>query len=212
MNDFDSTDDDSSLEDDSDKEGQGSRQNQRQIGSQFNSTGTHAQYNSYDAIPPHWVIPGADQYFINSPSTEAATSNVGAFYKGQIFHTKKNLKDEFGKYSLREKFNPITKRSTQYRFEVGCKDVNCDFSLKAIRRQSSTYWQVKKFVPAHTCSLDTYESHFRKVSSVVIGEMFASKLTTNGRIISPIDIIVEMRDKHGIQVTYTKTWQALEHT
>ncbi|TXG57893.1 hypothetical protein EZV62_015722 [Acer yangbiense] len=74
VNDSDSTDDDSSSEDDSDEEGQGSGQNQGQIGA-------HVQYNPYNVVPPHWVIPGADQYSINSPSSEASTSNVGAFYK-----------------------------------------------------------------------------------------------------------------------------------
>ncbi|TXG63604.1 hypothetical protein EZV62_010598 [Acer yangbiense] len=107
VNDFDSTDDDSSSEYDSDEEGQGSGHNQGQIGA-------HVQCNPYNVVPPHWVIPGADQYSINSPSSEVSTLNAGAFYKGQIFHTKKNLKDEFGKYALRKNFNPITKRSTQY--------------------------------------------------------------------------------------------------
>ncbi|KAK0603686.1 hypothetical protein LWI29_007513 [Acer saccharum] len=130
VNDSDSNDDDSSSEDDSDEEGQGSRQNQGQIGA-------HVQCNPYNVIPPHWIIPGANQYSINSPSSEASTSNVRAFYKGQIFHTKKNLKDEFGKYALKEKFNPITKRSTQYRFEEVLEEVKCMIVLPPESRRQS---------------------------------------------------------------------------
>ncbi|KAK3189287.1 hypothetical protein Dsin_028848 [Dipteronia sinensis] len=75
VNDFDSNNDDFSLDNDSDDEGQGSGQNQGQIGTQFNLTVAYTQYNSYDAITPNWVIPGADQYSINSLSTKAFTSN-----------------------------------------------------------------------------------------------------------------------------------------
>ncbi|KAK0580131.1 hypothetical protein LWI29_036815 [Acer saccharum] len=134
-----------SFIDDSDEEGQGSGQNQRQIGSQFNSTGAHAQYNSYDVIPPHWVIPGADQYFINSPSTEVATSNVRAFYKGQIFHTKENLKAEFGKYALGEKFNPITKRSTQNQFENLSGGLKGRKEVLDFYRQAAYCYTVRQF-------------------------------------------------------------------
>ncbi|KAK3212822.1 hypothetical protein Dsin_017528 [Dipteronia sinensis] len=69
----------------------------------------------------------------------------------------------------------------------------------------------RKFAHAHKCSLDTYESHFQKVSSIVIGEMFAKKLNTNGRTISPIDIIAEMCEQHGVQLLYTKAWRAKEN-
>ncbi|KAK1556754.1 hypothetical protein Q3G72_011463 [Acer saccharum] len=41
--------------------------------------------------------------------------------------------------------------------------------------------------------------------------MFALKLNTNGRIIRPIDIIVEMHEQHGVQLLYTTAWRAKEH-
>ncbi|KAK0605765.1 hypothetical protein LWI29_030510 [Acer saccharum] len=136
---------------------------------------------------------------------------MGPFFKDQIFDTKQKLKNEFGKYALTEKFNPRIRRSTKYQFEAGCNDIKCDFALRATCRGGCTYWVVRKFAHDHTCSLDTYESHFRKVSSIVAGEMFAPKLNTNGRTIRPIYIITEMREQHGVQLLYTKAWWAKEH-
>ncbi|KAK1586897.1 hypothetical protein Q3G72_007335 [Acer saccharum] len=97
------------------------------------------------------------------------------------------------------------------RFEAGCNDIKCDIALRATCRDGCTYWVARKFTQGHTCSLDTYESHFCKVSAIVIGEMFAPKLNTNGRIIRPIDIITEMREQHGVQLLYTTAWRVKEH-
>ncbi|KAK2658927.1 hypothetical protein Ddye_005460 [Dipteronia dyeriana] len=102
-------------------------------------------------------------------------------------------------------------RSTKNQFEAGCNDIKCDFTLRAICRDGCTYWVVKKFVHVHTCSLDTYESHFQKVSFIVVGEMFTTKLNTYGHTIGPIDIIAKMLEQHGVQLLYTKAWRAKEH-
>ncbi|KAK2634456.1 hypothetical protein Ddye_029248 [Dipteronia dyeriana] len=87
---------------------------------------------------------------------------MDSFYKGQIFDTKQKLKNEFGNYVLTEKFNPRIRRLRKYQVEVGCNNIKCDFALKATCRVGCTYWVVRKIAHAHTCSLDTCESHFRK--------------------------------------------------
>ncbi|KAL5810448.1 hypothetical protein ACOSQ3_027157 [Xanthoceras sorbifolium] len=112
---------------------------------------------------------------------------------------------------MMQKFNHRIRRSTKRRFEAGCRDINCKFVLRAIRKENCSVWHVRKFNTVHSCSLDAYESHFRSVSVVVIGEIFAPKLNTNGRVIRPVDIISDMREQHGVQLMYTKAWRSKEH-
>ncbi|KAK0603383.1 hypothetical protein LWI29_004368 [Acer saccharum] len=203
---FTSPEDDSDLDgqDDADKNTQ--RQNQGQ-----NQWQCGAYRQTYDDIPSCWVVPFAYQYSISSNSTACSTSKVGRFFKGQIFDIKQKLKNEFSKYALNGKFNPRIRRSIKYRFEAGYNDNKCDFTLRATCRDGCIYWVIRKFAHGHTCSLDTYESHLCKVSVIVIGEMYAPKLNTNGRTIRPIDIIAEIREQHGVQLLYTKAWRANEH-
>ncbi|KAK2652749.1 hypothetical protein Ddye_012605 [Dipteronia dyeriana] len=202
---------------DSDLDGQDVTDRNTEGRNQYTNTEGQNQWHcgtsrqTFDAIPSHWVLPLADKYSISSNRTEGSTSKVGFFYKGQIFDTKQKLKNEFGNYALNEKFNPRIRRSTKNRFEAGCNDIKCDFALRVTCRDGCTYWVVKKFAHVHTCTLDTYESHFRKVSSIVVGEMFAPKFNTNGRTIRPIDILAEMREQYGVQLLYTKAWRTKKH-
>ncbi|KAK2646235.1 hypothetical protein Ddye_021430 [Dipteronia dyeriana] len=155
-------------------------------------------------------LDGQDVADRNTEGRNQYTNTEGRISGIVIFDTKQKLKNEFGNYALNEKFNPRIRWSTKNRFEAGCNDIKCDFALRATYRDGSTYWVVKKFAHVHTCTLDTYESHFRKVSSIV-GEMFAPKFNTNGRTIRPTDIITEMHEQHGVQLLYTKAWRAKEH-
>ncbi|KAL5865240.1 hypothetical protein ACOSQ3_002754 [Xanthoceras sorbifolium] len=157
-------------------------------------------YPVVDAVQSRWVIPGADQYCIEPIRSETSNSLRGALYTGKIFQTKDHLKVALGKYAMMQKFNHRIRWSTKRRFEAGCRDINCKFVLRAIRKENCSVWHVRKFNTVHSCSLDAYESHFRSVSAVVIGEIFAPKLNTNGRVIRPVDIISEMREQHGVQL------------
>ena len=75
-----------------------------------------------------------------------------------------------------------------------------------------TYWHVKAFVNEHTCERnDNYNIEFKCVSAAVIGDLYESKYHDPGHIIRPKDIIYEMREQHGINLSYNKAYRSKEH-
>ncbi|KAK2652360.1 hypothetical protein Ddye_012216 [Dipteronia dyeriana] len=55
-----------------------------------------------------------------------------------------------------------------------------------------------------------YAGQFQAASANVIGQLYALKLS-NGANICPKDIMRDMREKHGVELLYTKTWMAMQH-
>ncbi|KAK2658306.1 hypothetical protein Ddye_004839 [Dipteronia dyeriana] len=71
---------------------------------------------------------------------------------------------------------------------------------------------MKMFVNEHTCEKnDNYNVEFKCVSATVIGDLFASKYRDPGRITRPKDIVSEMREHHGIHLSYKKAYRSKEH-
>ena len=71
---------------------------------------------------------------------------------------------------------------------------------------------MKAFVNEHTCDRnDNYNVEFKRVSATVIGDLCASKYHDPGRIIRLKDIVFEMREQHGIHLSYNKAYRSKEH-
>ncbi|KAK2661646.1 hypothetical protein Ddye_000220 [Dipteronia dyeriana] len=52
---------------------------------------------------------------------------------------------------------------------------------------------------------------FSRVSSFVIGELFARKMSDPGCTIHPKDIITEVREQHDINLKYNKAYRSKNH-
>ena len=72
------------------------------------------------------------------------------------------------------------------------------------------FWHVKKFIRTHTCEGDVYGGQFRAASANVIGQLYAPKLSNSAKIYQK-DIMRDMREKHGVELLYTKAWMAMQH-
>ncbi|KAK2655393.1 hypothetical protein Ddye_008445 [Dipteronia dyeriana] len=84
--------------------------------------------------------------------------------------------------------------------------------LRAWKSNMGTYWHVTAFVNEHTCERnDNYNVEFKRVSAAVIGDLFASKYCDPDRIIHPKDIVFEMREQHGIHLSYNKAYRLKQH-
>ncbi|WRX20639.1 Transposase [Theobroma cacao] len=87
--------------------------------------------------------------------------------------------------ALKVQFGLRVKRSCKARYEVGCKDKACKFSVRATKLpEEGEYWQVRTFHKVHTCTVDA---------------------------LRPKDIIGEMRVQWGLECLYGKAWQAKEY-
>ncbi|KAK3211357.1 hypothetical protein Dsin_016063 [Dipteronia sinensis] len=58
---------------------------------------------------------------------------------------------------------------------------------------------------------DNYNIEFKCVSACVIGDLFASKFGNPGLCIRPKDIVSEMKEQHGIHLSYNKAYRSKEH-
>ncbi|KAK2649618.1 hypothetical protein Ddye_017107 [Dipteronia dyeriana] len=75
--------------------------------------------------------------------------------------------------------------------------------------KNGVYWHVKFFVKEHRCcDSGNYNIDFKRVSSYVIGELFARKVIDPKHIIRPKDIVFEMKDLHGITLSYNKVYRS----
>ena len=63
----------------------------------------------------------------------------------------------------------------------------------------------------HSCSLEFLNRDHRQAKSWVVGELIKSKFKGPGRIYKPRDIIEDMRQDYGINMSYEKAWRAREN-
>ncbi|KAL6210120.1 hypothetical protein ACLB2K_021058 [Fragaria x ananassa] len=130
---------------------------------------------------------------------------------GQLYPSKKALKQHLGMLAIRKNYEFKVKRSTSDRFEVGCLDPSCKWRLRAVKLQELTYFEVRKFHNEHSCSLDIMHRDHRQASSSLIGQFVKSKFEGGtSRIYRPRDIIDDARVQLGVNMGYNKAWRARE--
>ncbi|KAL0553591.1 hypothetical protein IC582_007491 [Cucumis melo] len=94
---------------------------------------------------------------------------------------------------------------------VRCIDNKCGWKLRAVRLKDSNIFKIKKYVKVHSCSLEFLNRDHRQAKSWVVGELIKSKFKGPGRIYKPRDIIEDMRQDYGINMSYEKAWRAREN-
>ncbi|KAL6179238.1 hypothetical protein ACLB2K_050754 [Fragaria x ananassa] len=130
---------------------------------------------------------------------------------GQLYPSKKALKQHLGMLAIRKNYEFKVKRSTSDRFEVGCLDPSCKWRLRAVKLQELTYFEVRKFHNEHSCSLDIMHRDHRQASSSLIGQFVKSKFEGGtSRIYRPRDIIDDACVQLGVNMGYNKAWRARE--
>ncbi|KAL0546066.1 hypothetical protein IC582_015971 [Cucumis melo] len=100
---------------------------------------------------------------------------------GQIFFCKRDLSMRLSVLAMKKKFQFVVKKSTKEVLFVRCIDNKCGWRLRAATK------------------------------SWVVGELIKSKFKGPGRIYKPRDIIEDMRQDYGINMSYEKAWRAREN-
>lgn len=145
----------------------------------------------------------------NDWSEESSTSEE--FDVGQIFFSKKDLSMRLSVLAMKKKFQFVVKKSTKEVLFVRCIDNKCGWRLRAMRLKDSNIFKIKKYVKVHSCSLDVLNRDHRQAKSWVVGELIKSKFKGVGRLYKPRDIIEDMRQDYGINMSYEKAWRAREN-
>ncbi|KAL0546608.1 hypothetical protein IC582_016520 [Cucumis melo] len=130
---------------------------------------------------------------------------------GQIFFCKRDLSMRLSVLAMKFFFQFVVKKSTKEVLFVRCIDKKCGWRLRAVRLKDSNIFKIKKYVKNHSCSLEFLNRDHRQAKSWVVGELIKSKFKGPGRIYKPRDIIEDMRQDYGINMSYEKTWRAREN-
>ncbi|TXG48290.1 hypothetical protein EZV62_027584 [Acer yangbiense] len=161
------------------------------------------------AVSQPWIIPGASNYSFEVVRIEESSS-CNRLSKGGMFQTKKALKLALHSYTLNEKFETWVTRSSLCRYEVGCKDLECKFQIRATKMEGENYWIVQKFEEEHSCTIDDLHNCNRQASAWLIGEILAPKLVVSDRSLKPKEIMVDMQVEHGLGLLYSKALRVKE--
>ncbi|KAL4017276.1 hypothetical protein IC575_024954 [Cucumis melo] len=113
--------------------------------------------------------------------------------------------------AMKKNFQFVVKKSTKEVLFVRCIDNKCGWRLRAVRLKDSNIFKIKKYVKVHSCSLEFLNRDHRQAKSWVVGELIKSKFKGPGRIYKPRDIIEDMRQDYGINMSYEKAWRAREN-
>ncbi|KAK3222187.1 hypothetical protein Dsin_009212 [Dipteronia sinensis] len=171
-----------------------------------------AANSSAPFMTSRWTIPGSGLYSIQPIRSKDLFENQGdqgQLYKGQILKDKQTLRGVIGLYALEKGFEYKVRRSSHTRYATTCRKKGCEWVITAGKLKNGTYWHVKSFVKEHTCDdSGNYNIDFKRVSSYVIGELFARKFADPGCTLRPKDIISEFRDKHDINLSYNKAYRS----
>ncbi|KAK2655129.1 hypothetical protein Ddye_008181, partial [Dipteronia dyeriana] len=120
-----------------------------------------------------WVIPGAESYSFGMGGSRNLDEPTCMICKGQFFPTKMDLKRLVGHFTMRHNF---------------------EWKLRAVRRDETTYFQVRGLFNEHTSPLEEIHCRHRQASAVIISEMVAPGLQQHdGRLMHPKDIIADMK-------------------
>ncbi|KAK3222385.1 hypothetical protein Dsin_009410 [Dipteronia sinensis] len=130
-----------------------------------------------------------------------------------IFSTRKSdLKQLVGLHAIKGNYEWKVKRSNKSVLHLVCKIDNYKWKLRAVRRDEGTFFQVRSFESEHSCPLEEVHRPHQQASAPIFGEAIALRLQQhNGRLIRPKDIITVMKTMFGIQVMYSKAYQALDY-
>ncbi|KAL4023314.1 hypothetical protein IC575_017066 [Cucumis melo] len=130
---------------------------------------------------------------------------------GQIFFCKRDLSMRLSVLAMKKKIQFVVKKSTKEVLFVRCIDNKCGWRLRVVRPKNSNIFKIKKYVKVHSCSLEFLNRDHRQAKSWVLGELIKSKFKGLGRIYKPRDIIEDMRQDYGINMSYEKAWHAREN-
>ncbi|XP_062112499.1 uncharacterized protein LOC133823664 [Humulus lupulus] len=125
-----------------------------------------------------------------------------------VFKNKTDLKHTLAKIAIKKHFQYRIEKSCLEAFWAKCIDENCGWYVRARSSKVSDYFRVIKYHKHHTCSLNHRNFENRQASAKVISSYFKEKFRDPGSTYRPRQIIRDMRDEHGVGVTYNKAWRA----
>ncbi|XP_047250393.1 uncharacterized protein LOC124886387 [Capsicum annuum] len=126
----------------------------------------------------------------------------------EFYLRKRNLKSVMKDYSIREKFQTRSKRSSKKMYTLFCKSRKCEFLMRASRIGETEMFKIREFRTQHTCPVK--DNIYPKVhaTSMLIAGMVKQKFKNHKRKYSATEIKNDRKEDFGMDLTYTLCWRA----
>ncbi|XP_060195187.1 uncharacterized protein LOC132624420 [Lycium barbarum] len=129
----------------------------------------------------------------------------------QIYKDKDTLKNVMANYAIRKRFNFRTERSNAVSYTLVCCLTDCRWKFRASSIANSEMFRVRSFHDEHTCPLKDKVYSQRQVTSWLIGaSVVKPKIANHKRKYTPGDIVDDVKNEYGVDVSYMTAWRARE--
>lgn len=142
--------------------------------------------------------------------TESSGVSQGTVKLGQMFENKLDLKTKLHLYAMKNNFEFKVKKSGTKEWYISCIDDKCSWRLRARKLEKSEMFEIRRFVDAHSCSLEIRHKDNRQAAPWVIGHCIKRKYTSHEPNYLPRSIISDFVRDYGINMSYEKAWRCRE--
>jgi hypothetical protein len=159
-----------------------------------------------------WVAPMLSSQDL-AATTEVATISFDSersLVVDEIYESKENLKRTANMYAMKNNFEFVVKKSSPTIWFITCKAPSCCWRLRGKKLPGSAMFTISKFSPDHTCTLELRHKDHRQAAPWVVGHVIKKKYANDGAPYLPNNIIKDMKEIYGIQMTYEKAWRCKE--
>ncbi|KAA0065648.1 MuDR family transposase [Cucumis melo var. makuwa] len=126
-----------------------------------------------------------------------------------MFASKELLSKSFYYIAINNNFELKTVRSNSKSIEFKCSQDNCPWYVYASRYKGGKSWRLRKYIANHDCSINVIQTTHRQASSSLISDCMIKDFSSFDRW-TPNDIMIHMRPKLGVSVSYNKAWREKE--
>ncbi|XP_049365477.1 uncharacterized protein LOC125830322 [Solanum verrucosum] len=173
----------------------------------------------YESYKSDEIVIGQSISFLNLKAAISAELDIDVSRKnieisyiveGQLYKDKATLVDVMAKYKIKNNFNCKVKRSDRQSYVLVCFSDECGWTMKASCRKKSNVFKVRYFNSEHTFPMR--DRVLTKVQATIgfVSGVTAPKLVNHKRIHIPKDIIADIREFYGVQISYQQAWRAKE--
>ncbi|KAL5581501.1 hypothetical protein UlMin_013943 [Ulmus minor] len=111
---------------------------------------------------------------------------------------------------IRTKYKFKVHKSSPSLLVVRCMNNTCSWKVRGMRVLNTECWMVTNFVKEHTCAVDYMREGHRQATSWVIGDCLKSRYIAHSQTFKPKDIVDDMKEMFGVQISYNRAWRACE--
>ncbi|KAK6160902.1 hypothetical protein DH2020_004283 [Rehmannia glutinosa] len=140
-------------------------------------------------------------------SSVSSTSHViadGDLQPGRVFSTKKELQEAIHFLALKHNFEFKVKKSNKEVYTVVCVDENCKWRLRAIKFHESEFFEIRKYMHEHICSISMTRNDHRQATTQIIGKHIMNKLKNPNTTYRAANLMSDVHHDFGIQMSYQK--------